>query len=563
MSGISVVARPGIDGPDAAGSATSAAKPGMANPLHWEATDPDVLWSPGNVSEAIPGVSTALNWSFIDDAIELASRRAFCAMGVLRRDEVKLNDRAEDRFMVCFYGRTVANIEAMRLIGDRMPGTSANAIEEQLFGVVRPEAANHPTYARVPAVAARMPRTASKLRRHQLRLRAEIVAWWRAAVLSPPSDLGSARELMREARELYSRAFELGVLSSMLSQALYDQVAALAETVGRSGLEHRLITGYADLLETGVVSDLHQLARNDMDLASFLLQHGFHGPDEGQIAGRVWREEPGPLVALSKRYSELGPEAHPAAAERRQRAVREEAEAELLGALGRVRAPAGRLMLRLARALIPQREVGKANYTQCLDGARIASRSIGRELVAAGVLDDSEDVFGLTYDEVVAEHFGRDPRELAAERSALREDYLASDLPDKWTGPPVRVPLGSEDGSRGPDGGDTVHGEGVGGGSVTARIRVVIDPATEELDPGEVLVCHSTDPGWVSLFHLAGGIAVDMGGQMSHGAIVARELGLPCVTCTVDGTRRLRTGDLVTLDGDSGRIEIIERQASG
>jgi pyruvate,water dikinase len=51
----------------------------MANPLHWEATDPEVLWSPGNVSEAIPGVSSALNWSFIDDAIELAARRAFCS----------------------------------------------------------------------------------------------------------------------------------------------------------------------------------------------------------------------------------------------------------------------------------------------------------------------------------------------------------------------------------------------------------------------------------------------------------------------------------------------------
>jgi pyruvate,water dikinase len=53
-----------------------------------------------------------------------------------------------------------------------------------------------------------------------------------------------------------------------------------------------------------------------------------------------------------------------------------------------------------------------------------------------------------------------------------------------------------------------------------------------------------------------------MGGQMSHGAIVARELGLPCVTCTVDGTRRLRTGDLVRLDGDSGRIEIVEREVA-
>src|SRR3981081_1650584 len=126
-----------------------AASPGMTNPLHWEATDPDVLWSPGNVSEAIPGVSSALNWSFIDDAIELAARRAFCSMGVLRRDEIRLNSRAEERFMVCLCGRA---------------GPAPNAVAGQLSGVGRPEAVNNPSYDRIPAVAARMPRAVSRLR---------------------------------------------------------------------------------------------------------------------------------------------------------------------------------------------------------------------------------------------------------------------------------------------------------------------------------------------------------------------------------------------------------------
>lgn len=533
----------------------------MLNPLHWEATDPSVLWSPGNVSEAIPGVSTALNWSFIGDATELASRRAFWAIGVLRRDEVRLNDRAEDRFMVCFYGRTVANIEAMRLIGDRMPGTSANAVEEQLFGVVRPGAVNEPSHARTPAVAIRMPRKARRLGAEQLRLRAAIVGWWRAAVLSPPADLPAAQELLREARGYYLRAFELGVLASMLSQALYDQIVSLAQMARLPGLQHRLVTGYADVLETGLVADVWELAHGDTDLTSFLLRHGFHGPDEGQIASRVWREEPEPLLTLIERYSTLGPESHPRSAESRQLAVREQAEADLLGALGRLRAPGARLILRLARALIPQREVGKANYTQCLDGARLAARVIGREFVVAGRLDDPDDVFGLTYDELVADELPRDCRALAAERRAIRDDYLTSELPQKWTGPPARVPIGSnwDEHRNGRD--VAIEGEAVGGGAVTARARVVIDPSIEDLKPGEVLVCRSTDPGWVSLFHLAGGVVVDMGGTMSHAAIVARELGIPCVTCTVDGTRRLRTGDLVRLDGDGGRIEILEREA--
>ena len=535
-------------------------RPGMANPLHWEATDPDVLWSPGNVSEAIPGVSTALNWSFIDDTIELAARRAFHSLGVLRRDELAAGDRAEDRFMVCFYGRTVANIEAMRMIGDRMPGTSANAVEEQLFGVVRPDAENHPTYARVPAVALRMPPRTARVRSEQLKLRAQIVAWWRQAVQFPPADLAAARALLQEARERYLYAFELGAIVSMVAQALYDRIVLVARSAGRDGLQHRLVTGYADMVETGVIVDTTELGHGRMDLSSFLFRHGFHGPDEGQMASRVWRENPGPLLALAERHTRLDAERHPAAALRRQRSVRQAAEAELLAALGRLRAPGVRLLLRMARTLIPQRELEKANYTQCLDGARLAARVIGRELARAGVLDDPEDVFGLTYGELVADRLPFDARSLAAERRAIREDYLTTELPEQWTGPPVRVPAASSpNGSAGANAVGPISGEAVGGGAVTARVRVVVDCAEEDLEPGEILVCRATDPGWASLFHLAGGVAVDMGGTMSHAAIVARELGIPCVTCTVDGTRRLRTGDLVSLDGDSGRIEILER----
>jgi pyruvate,water dikinase len=346
----------------------------------------------------------------------------------------------------------------------------------------------------------------------------------------------------------------------MLSQALYDQVVLLVQAAGRPGLQHRLVTGYAGMLETALVTDLWDLARHRTDRATFLLRHGFHGPDEGQLHSRVWREDPRPLDSQLRRYADLGPEAHPSIAEQRQIEVREAAEAELLGALGRFRAPGAKLVLRVARTLVPLREIGKANYTQCLDGARLAARVIGHELAAAGRLDDPDDVFGLTYDELTAPRLPDDLRGLAAERAAIRADYLTTDLPERWTGPPQRHSLSA--GGLGPSD-KPITGEGVGGGVITGRARVVVDPATEELEPGEILVCRSTDPGWTSLFHLAGGVAVDMGGTMSHAAIIARELGIPCLTCTVDGTRRVRTGDLVRLDGDAGTLAILERPGLG
>jgi pyruvate,water dikinase len=156
-------------------------------------------------------------------------------------------------------------------------------------------------------------------------------------------------------------------------------------------------------------------------------------------------------------------------------------------------------VLRLARAIIPEREIGKSNYTRSLDGARLAARVMGRELAAHAVLDRPDDVFALTFDELTGEAPPEDSRALVAARTALRDDYLTTDLADKWTGPPVRVPRtrGEEPA---PDTTDPIQGEASGGGVVTGRVRVVVDPSDDELEPGEILVCRTTDPSWSSLF---------------------------------------------------------------
>ena len=527
----------------------------MANPIHWEATDPDVLWSPGNVSEAIPGVSTPLNWSFVGDAIELAGRSGFAALGVLAPGEVTLGARAEDRFIVAFYGRTVANIEKMRLIGDRMPGASANGIERQLFGVVRDGVEDHPSYRRWPVVAARMPPAVARLSGRHRRARADLVTWWRHQVLHPPAGAAEARNLLAESRQRYRDVFTLGTVASMLASALFDQVSALCAQASAAGLEQRLVTGYSGMLETALVRDLWGLSRQRLDLPTFLLRHGFHGPEEGQMASRVWREDPAPLLALAERYAALPADADPDGTERRQAEQRGTAEAELVAALGRRREPAARLVLRLARALIPQREIGKANYTQCLDVARLSARVLGAALAAAGRLADPDDVFFLTVDELLADRPAGRLDGLVEERRAIRAEYVGYELPDRWTGPPVPIPV--EPGPPPAAAPATVTGVAVGGAPVTGRVRVVLDAAEADLEPGEILVCRTTDPGWVSLFHLAAGVVIDIGGQMSHGAIVARELGIPCVIGTGDGTRRLRTGDTVSLDPTTGTVQFV------
>ena len=95
-------------------------------------------------------------------------------------------------------------------------------------------------------------------------------------------------------------------------------------------------------------------------------------------------------------------------------------------------------------------------------------------------------------------------------------------------------------------------------GPYEGRIRVVHDPTKTKLNQGEVLCCHGTDPSWTPLFLSAGALVMDVGGIMTHGSVVAREYGIPAVVGLEKVTERLKTGQLVRVDGSSGTVHIVE-----
>ena len=108
--------------------------------------------------------------------------------------------------------------------------------------------------------------------------------------------------------------------------------------------------------------------------------------------------------------------------------------------------------------------------------------------------------------------------------------------------PRVLLSDGTEPARRdaGSAGGGVLRGTPASGGVVTGMARVILDPGDAHLEPGEILVAPSTDPGWTPLFLTAGGLVMEMGGPMSHGAIVAREYGIPAVVGVPDATRAHR-----------------------
>ena len=91
-------------------------------------------------------------------------------------------------------------------------------------------------------------------------------------------------------------------------------------------------------------------------------------------------------------------------------------------------------------------------------------------------------------------------------------------------------------------------------GVVSAAARVILDPVGARLEPGEILVAPSTDPGWTPLFLTAGGLVMEMGGPMSHGAVVAREYGIPAVVGVSGAIEQVTTGQQITVDGSQGTV---------
>ena len=218
------------------------------------------------------------------------------------------------------------------------------------------------------------------------------------------------------------------------------------------------------------------------------------------------------------------------------------------------RAAAVRFALGRVRALAGMREEHKDLLMLVLAHARTQLALVGDELARRGLLDDPDDAFFLDLTEVRSALAGADHRAAVGARRdeyarELRRRHIPRVLLSDGTEPEaVAARPAAEDGG--------MTGMPASSGTVTARARVVLDPVGAHLEPGEILVVPSTDPGWTPLFLTAGGLVMEMGGANSHGAVVAREYGIPAVVGVADATHRIQTGQEITLDGARGLVRL-------
>ena len=538
-------------------------------------------WSRANEKGVFPGVSTPLNWSIWGEIGERSTRRGAFDLGLLDEHELAPPASADDWMWSIFYGRPTANVDSWRRLYERGLGASGQgaATQRQVFGDApssrgqgeSDSSAASAARAAELAAAASARRDAIETRRpvavatSPARLRAtrrEAIGWWREATREIASgDARVAARRFREALALFERADRDHIVVSLLSTEAVTALSAAATAAGRPEAANALMVGYPGMEEFETAVAVWDLSRRRISLEEFLASHGFHGSREGEIASRSWREDPAPVRMLAKRYAKLDESDDPRP--REERAVRERGrlEAELRVALpASERAELGRAF-ELAATCLPMREAGRATLTIALDGMRAAARVIGRELARTGRLGVEEDVFFATRTELLDPP--GDLRGRVEERRSLRAAYARFDLPETWQGMPVKRALPTaEEASRARTSlgaGDRLEGLGASAGVHEGVARIVLDPSDPELEfeAGDILIAPATDPSWAPLFLIAGAVVIDTGSNISHAAVVAREMGIPAAVAVRDASLRIRTGQRLRVDGKTGTVELL------
>ena len=405
-----------------------------------------------------------------------------------------------------------------------------------------------------------------------------------------------------------------GMLAAALPQQLLKGTATAAEVHAvLAGMPHnvtiemdlalwRLASGageHRDLLLGTPPDELAARYRAgalpEFGLAAFLDAYGHRGVAEVDLGVPRWAEDPAPVFAMIANYLRVtDPEQAPDRRFARAAATAEAALDDLVARARRRRPVRGRLagfLLRRARSLAGLRETGKFAGLYRLQEMRRQLLLLGADLAAAGRIDEPGDIMFVTLDEadtaadlrslVAARKLvhrresrrrrvpvallsdGTDVEALLAEPAGDGDAATGSLLTGSAGAGSVLRGVGASPGRAteplpiGPAGdGGVLRGVGASPGRATGPARVVRDPGSAHIEPGDILVAATTDPGWTPLFLTAAALVTETGAIMAHGPTVAREYGLPAVICVPGATDRITTGRLITVDGAAGTVTL-------
>ncbi len=361
------------------------------------------------------------------------------------------------------------------------------------------------------------------------------------------------------------------VLAATALQGYENDSAAAGVGLGELAREAEKHPAVAEALRAGRTSDLAAVAGGPAfleKLQAYLDEFGWRVESWSLVHEPTWAENPAVPLGLIARYLR-DPALSPAASVGRSAGQRDEAIRQAEARLAPEKRAAFRAMLDGTRAHVGISE-GRALWQLILVGVfRRPALALGRKLVAAGAIEDANDVFFLDFDELgeaVARPAGpwkatvRSRKDDLARFEKLEPPPFIGAPPDMAAVPPEMIPVFRHFFGLGvvPSGeARVVTGNAASDGVARGRAKVIRSLAeADRFEAGDVLVCATTAPPWTPLFAVASAVVTDSGGVLSHSAICAREFAIPCVVGTMVGTRVIPDGAMVTVDGRAGTVTI-------
>lgn len=565
-----------------------------------EGGDATTVWSSVNVGEALPGVATPLTWSVAGKFSEAGFRRAFSALGCSVPRSARLVGNVHGRFYL--------HLSNFMRVATQVPWLEARTLVELGGGGGGEELSVQVEEVSRTGFYARLPLTAARLLREQLRLDVQVQRYetyasqsekvHHALDLAILPDEGLARTI-RDVQDLLEQTGT--VMLTCASSALGTHLAltmmlAKVAPIGAERLAQALTSGIRDLessrpaiaimrvvslalreeealraLEADSTVGLDALPDGPTRraLVNFLSLYGDRAVREAELSTPRWREDVRPVLKMV-RVALRGEMADVESALLKTRAHADAEMQKLLPRLSLVEQTLVRHLVARVQKSARLREQMRAWVTRVLGMLREVFLDADRRLlrIAPELEEDNRAlaasgnsvasipaVFFLTVDEVVQslQNARSDIAPLVrARRAEYARDQARPDPPASFIGSPPSVILP-------PLGGDVLRGLPASAGVVEGSARVLTSSEqVDELRPGEVLVVHTTDVGWTPTFLIAAGVVTELGGPLSHAAIVAREFGVPSVVNVAGATRAIRTGDKLRVDGDRGVVERVK-----
>jgi pyruvate,water dikinase len=348
------------------------------------------------------------------------------------------------------------------------------------------------------------------------------------------------------------KALTATLLAGFSLQRLEAALQKCVDETAAKSVASRLISGLSGNLTVETNEKLQQVATGELALTNFLKDYGHRAVDEFELAQPRWREDTTYLEQIVEAFQQENVEISPSKADGAKQQIdqRESAEAELAELVkdkGGLRKQI-ESELDFTRRYMPFRETAKFYLMLGYEQIRRALLELdGRYALDGGI-------FYLVPDELQLLMNGKDFSDVIATRKMERELMLQIEVPDvifsdslEQIGAPMAT-----------DAAEMYTGVAVSAGIATGKARVLLTPADiRPSDRDYILVCPSTDPAWTPLFLHAAGLVMERGGILSHGAVVAREYGVPAVANIPNATRHIADGQRLHIDGKAGTVSIL------